>query len=147
MKHWAEDETNMEQEQMQRKAAEISWLKNQAAELEQQMTLVQRGMDELEASMQALASFKDIAQGSLFPLGSGIFAKATLTDANKVLVDIGGRVVVEMTIQDATATLLRRKALIETNVAELRDAYQDTITRLQRLSQEAEQMLREKRQG
>lgn len=135
----------MNQEQLQRKAAEIQWLKGQAGQLEQEITLVQRGMEELEASKQALDAFNDVAAGSLFPLGSGIFAKAKLTESERVLVDVGGRVMVDMPVADAKATLERRKALIQKNADELRAAYEDTMRRLSALNQEAEEMIRQSR--
>ncbi len=131
------------QEQLQRKAAEITWLKNQAGQLEQEITMVQRGQEELEASSAALSAMDSIAQGSLFPLGSGVFAKATLTDPKRVLVDIGGRVVVDMPVAEAKATLERREAIIRKNADELRTAYEETIRRMQALNQEAEEMLRQ----
>ncbi|MDP2718135.1 MAG: prefoldin subunit alpha [Candidatus Micrarchaeota archaeon] len=133
----------MNQEQLQRKAAEIQWLKGQAGQLEQEITMVQRGLEELDSSRQALDAFGDVAAGSLFPLGSGIFAKAKLTESDRVLVDVGGRVIVDMPVTDAKAVLERRKTIIQKNADELRAAYEDTMRRLSTLNQEAEEMIRQ----
>ncbi|MBI4360861.1 prefoldin subunit alpha [Candidatus Micrarchaeota archaeon] len=128
-------------DELQRKADQINVLRSQAAELQEKMQLMQQALGELSASQKALASYKDLQNGSLFPLGSGVFAKARLEAVEKVLVDVGGRVLVEQSLQDAQKTLEKRKGAIEKSAQDVTNNYAAVIGQLEKISQEAEEII------
>lgn len=73
-----------------------------------QLESLQAFSSELTVALNTVNNLKDARSGeSLFPLGSGVFVRASVSDA-KVLVEIGAGVVAEKTPEEASAILKAR---------------------------------------
>lgn len=128
-------------DELQRKADQINVLRSQAVELQQKMQLMQQALGELSGAKDALDGYGDIRKSSLMPLGAGVFAKAKLDSTDKVLVDVGGRVLVEQSLDDAKMTLDKRRAAIKKTAEEINANYAAVIGQLESVSREAEKII------
>jgi prefoldin alpha subunit len=83
---------------------------NELEELGSRLKYLEKQMDQLIHQLQELEivkdGIKDIANSKigneiLVPIGAGVFAKATLKDSDKVLMNVGSQIVVEKSSVDA----------------------------------------------
>ena len=95
-------------EQTTRKVMEMRAVQARIEEGQRQLQSLQSFTNELAASLNTLKNLQDAKAGdSLFPMGSGVFIKAAVSDA-KVLVEVGAGVVAEKTPEEAVDFLQKR---------------------------------------
>lgn len=128
------------QRQLEQKAFEINYMRNQAQQIESQMQLVQKVLIDIEATKASLGAADQLKNGTMLPMGSGVFAKAKVENAGLVLIDVGARVLVEKTPADAVRILDERKAALEKNMGELNAAFERAVNQIDQLSAQAEKM-------
>ncbi len=128
-------------EMLQKTVYEINYLRAQASELQKQLYSVQALLDENAEAVKALDALpQSKASETLFPLGAGVFARATLAKTDSVLVDVGARVSAEKSASEAKALLLERGKKLEQLFGELRVSLESIATRLDELNEKASEL-------
>ena len=93
-----------------KKIIELNILNSRIKELEQNLTLLEKQISELQASQLYLDELKNIKKNSeiLVPIIPGIFTRAKLLDNSELIVNIGARSLAKKSI-DETKELLQKK--------------------------------------
>lgn len=128
------------QRQLEQKAFEINYIRNQAQQIENQLQLVQKVLMDIEATKASLAVTDQLHTGTMLPLGSGVFAKAKTENTGTVLIDVGARVLIEKKPEDAISILDERKVALEKNMGELTAALERAAGQINQLTVQAEKM-------
>lgn len=99
------------QQEMQRKAMEANLLENQIRQIEQQLMLVNQQFLEIQTLQFNLDELKKIKEERdiLVPLGRNVFIDAKLKINDKVLVNVGEKVIVKKSIDGAKKILEKQK--------------------------------------
>jgi len=102
----------------------LKYLEGQMATAQGQLNMLERGMLEIGNTRLSITSLKALSKdaNSLLPLGSGMFAKGTLSKQEKILVDVGAGAIVEKEIPEAEKILESRENDIKTNMANIQAA-------------------------
>ncbi len=119
---------------------EINYFRNQAQELQGQIQLLQKVLEDLDSAKKSLTVTDALNHGTLLPLGAGVFAKAKTDKTGTVLFDVGARVLVEKKPDEAIVILDTRKAMIEKNLVEVNAAFDRILERVAQLTAQAEHM-------
>jgi prefoldin alpha subunit len=122
-------------EEMQKLAYEIEYYRQQGEGIQQRFSQVQTLMVEGEACRKALESLN--SNETLMPVGSGFFTKIKIVDSQKVLVDVGGRVMVEKNVSEAKKILDERQADLQKALDELNNAMEKLAGRMAELDAQA----------
>lgn len=122
------------QEELQKIAYEVDYYRQQADGIQQRMGQIQGLVSESEATLNALGSLNG---DTLMPLGSGAFAKVAISDPQKVLLEVGGRVLVEKTVAEAKALVETRKSELQKALDELNRAMDKISKRVSELDEQA----------
>ncbi len=130
------------QRQLEQKSFEINYFRNQAQELQNQLQIIQKVLQDLESTQKSLAVTDELTRGTLLPLGAGVYVKAKAEKSDTVLVDVGARVLVEKKPQDALVIIAARKTTAEENLRELSGAFENVLQRIDTLTAQAEAMAR-----
>ncbi len=133
---------------LQKTVYEINYLRAQASELQKQLYSVQTLLDENAEAVKALEALQQ-SKGSetLFPLGAGVFARATLAKTDSVLADVGARVSAEKSASEAKALLTERRKKLEQLFGELSVSLESVATRLDELNEKASELSAEATEG
>jgi len=128
--------------ELSRIALEVQSAQQQGASLQNQLASMQSSIIEIRATIETLKNLKELGGGDvLLPVGAGVFVNAKVTGGEKALVEIGGNIITEKSIAEATDILERRLKSIE----ETRDGLQSTLAklsqRLRELDAEAKKIL------
>ncbi len=115
---------------------QIAFLQGQEEQLRQQMLSLGRLAQENEAAKKALENLSSMKSETLFQLGSGVFAKGKITDDAKVLVELGGRVIAEKTVEEAKKMLEERRKQLEKAVAEIQGNYSQVAQAMEETAKE-----------
>ncbi|MBR9679029.1 MAG: prefoldin subunit alpha [Nanoarchaeota archaeon] len=90
------------QEDQQRAMMEMQMLQQEVQKVEQEIVELEKRKIELEMVLSSLDEIKNQkGDGTLIPIGSGVFVKGKLTQKGKVLINIGADVVIEKTVVEA----------------------------------------------
>jgi prefoldin alpha subunit len=116
--------------QMKEILVNLKYLESQIATVHAQLQVLERGLIEIGTTKISLDSIKDLKKdvSSLYPLGSGMFAKGTLAKQDHLLVDVGAGAIIEKDITDAEKILQSREADIRTNITN----YQNLLANLEK---------------
>jgi prefoldin alpha subunit len=117
-----EKKIDNEQEQLfQEKYAELYNLDLNIRQVQQQLNAVNQQLLEVEAIIQSLESLKDIDKDAdaFCMLTPGIFVKSKITDNEKVLLNVGGKAVVEKSVDEAKELLLSQSVELDSLSEEL----------------------------
>ena len=97
-------------QELEKKILEIRLLENQIVQLEQQIGLLNQQVIELQSTQADLDTIQGVKeQEALVPLGKDIFIRSKLEPANKVLINIGAKVVIKKDIAGAKKILEKQK--------------------------------------
>ncbi|MAG91626.1 prefoldin subunit alpha [Candidatus Woesearchaeota archaeon] len=104
-------------------------------QLQKQLEVVTNQLMELSVTSNGLEEFKKINDDNeiFVPLSSGIFAKASVKDKSKLLVNVGANVAVQ---KDVPST----KKLIHTQIEELTKIQKRITNDLEKMAQQAAQI-------
>ncbi len=124
----------------------------QAEALAQQMNMVQLTIKDVETALVTITALKNEPAGreTLVPLGFGSFAKATLSDTEKIVVGIGAGVSVEKKTDDAKAFLEKRKEELTKYHEQLNSTFAklaQELANIQKIVQKHQQSLRSQQSG
>ena len=98
------------EEELQKQIAMIEYYKEQLKSLELQFSYLQSAIaDQTKAkiTLENLSKVKSDAD-VLFPIGGGAFIDATIKNPSKVLFEVGDRVVLEKTVDEAADKISKR---------------------------------------
>jgi len=123
-------------------AAEASYHQHYAREIENQMRAIAQVEGEIDRTIQAL---KEVQTGktSLFNLGSGIFIKGEIKEAEKLLVNVGANVFVENTPEEAITFLEEKKKELNEAKEDLIKSMESISNRLKEIDIEAKRLMKE----
>ena len=126
------------EEMLKEKYAQMKYFEEKIGELQQQMQVLEQQSEELQISHATLKEFNGLKQGDemLIPLSQGVFAKATLKEANNVLVNVGVDTVVKQTADQA-------RGLIATQIEEIGELQQRVIGNIQKVAHMAQAVEKE----
>ena len=126
----------MKPEQLKQEATkrylELQMLGQKMQELQQQAEALDQQVTNLDETMQNLADLAEVKVGTdlLVPIANGIFIKATLSDANNLLVNVGSHVNIPKTVADV-------KKLLTDQSKEIRGMQDQMVTQLKQLTEHA----------
>ncbi|HIH20257.1 TPA: prefoldin subunit alpha [Candidatus Micrarchaeota archaeon] len=126
------------EEELQKIAMEMNYYRSQAEELQGQMRSLNNLIAENDAAREALKAMPENEE-SLFAIGEGVFVKAK-PSSKKVFVEIGARVVVEKTFEEASAVLEARNAQLVKTLGALQNSLQQLGGKMSELNEQAESM-------
>lgn len=135
------------QRQMEQKAFEVNYYRNQVEELQGQVQLLQKVLEDIENTKKSLGKMDSLKEGALLPMGAGVYTKAKSDTAGTVLIDIGSRVIVERKPTEALEILEFRKSMVLKNLADITALFEKTLMRYEKLTAEAQQMAQDTQQS
>ncbi|MBI5229266.1 prefoldin subunit alpha [Candidatus Micrarchaeota archaeon] len=119
---------------------ELGFYRTQADEIQKQMNSIQLAIEETEAGLETLKSLRDLKEDALFPVGAGVFVKARASDKERVLADVGARVVAEKKVEDAIGTLEERKKELNESLQNLQNSLGVVLKRIDFLNSKAQEI-------
>lgn len=116
--------------EMEKKLVELSVLDARLKELEQALTLVEKNIAELQQSKQTLEEIKKLKKNNemLSLVGFGIFARTSILDNEKVLINVGSNVVCKKSIDEA-------RKLIEKKLEQALSIYSQLFSEIERINE------------
>ncbi|MEK6852709.1 MAG: prefoldin subunit alpha [Nanoarchaeota archaeon] len=123
--------------ELQRSILELSIISEEVKRLEQQLLLIESQgatFSQLYSDLEEVLKNKDAE--ILTNFGSGVFVRAKLTDNKKVLVNIGSRVVVEKSIEEARDIIEKQMNSMEELKNEIRTELLKNIGVLEKLERD-----------
>ena len=120
----------MSQQQLQEKYVELQILEQQMKQLQEQLQHIEQQRAELHRLEGSLQDIRKTKAGTdlLVSLGPGIFAKASLKDGTKVLMNVGADTVVETDVASS-------QTLIQKQEEELQQVQEQFMHELQHLAE------------
>ena len=108
------------QQEMQEKFMMFQMLHKQIEQIQQHIEMMNQQKVELEISKNALETLGDTDVGTdvLAPVANGIFMKATLSDNQKLVVNVGSNVTTEKTVQEVIGLLGEQDQKVTDKIAE-----------------------------
>jgi len=100
----------MEKEEIQSKIMEMNMLENRLKQLDQQLGMIEQQILEDEKLEENLKDLKNKEKSeAVLPLGGGIFVQGSVEKTDKVLVNIGSKILVEKSVDEAGEILGKRR--------------------------------------
>ncbi|MBW3012032.1 prefoldin subunit alpha [Candidatus Woesearchaeota archaeon] len=114
---------------------EFQMLNQQLKEIQQSMQTMEQQANEIAVIRQALEDLKDVKQGTemLAPIAPGIFVKAKLEDNSGLLINVGGKVVVPKTVEEAQNLLMGQQHELAGAEQNLAVQFQQTVERMHQI--------------
>ena len=93
----------MNEQEMQEKYLQFQMLMQQSQHLEQAVTTINSQIEELNTLKQNLEDISKVEEGNdiLVPMGAGIFLKAKSDNTKELLMNVGSKVIVKKSPQEA----------------------------------------------
>jgi len=119
-------------QKMQQQYMEMQMINQQMNQIQQQIQMIEAQLIEVETTKNALRDLQKTKIGSeiLAPVSNGIFIKATLSDNEKLRVNVGSGTVVEKSIPEVIK-------IIEEQESEIRKAESQMSAELEKLTTKA----------
>jgi len=110
---------------VEKEVIKLSLLDGRLQELEQQIVLLEKQVNELELCKLALEELKKTKKDSemLVPLSSGVFVKARLADNEEVIINIGAKIFCKKNLAEA-------KEFIQKKLDEVMGIYNKIISEM-----------------
>ncbi|MFH1200438.1 MAG: prefoldin subunit alpha [Candidatus Micrarchaeota archaeon] len=124
-------------EQLSRLAYEARVYQSQLAQMRQQAGSAQNAIFELDSAVAGINALADAKKDTLMGIGAGVFARATVTGTEKVLVEVGAGVFVEKPAAAAAELLESRKKNLESALKKLAESADAVNRRLSLVEEKA----------
>ena len=99
-----------DQEEMQKKIAEIRYLEDQISQMEGQIRIVDREIMELQNLILSLDEIKNMKnKEAIIPLGKDIFVKSNINKGDEIFVNIGSKTIVKKSNEETKKLLEDKK--------------------------------------
>lgn len=127
-----------EQKELEQKILELNAFEFQLNELEQYHALVEKQITELKILENSLEKLKNIKTGTdmFSPLGQDVFLSSKLKENEKVLINIGSKIFVKKSIEEAKKGIQAKIENLEQVYKELTEKIEETISKLLQLEKE-----------
>ncbi|BEP16706.1 prefoldin subunit alpha [Pyrofollis japonicus] len=124
------------QEKLRKLQDELRSLIAQADQLRAQIDIINATIQDLAASIEVLEYIKKYGEGKtvLVPIGAGNFIRAKIEKPDKVIMGVGGRLSVEVEIDDA-------RKMIEERISTLEDLRLDLLRKLEEINRRINEIL------
>ncbi len=109
-------------------------LRQQLEDVQEQEQSLSEILEEILNSLTFLRNISKVEGESLIPIGRGIYVEATLTNKEKVLVDIGSGAFKKTTVAEAIEILEDRRKEITTAIENARKSEEQIQTRYAQLN-------------
>ncbi|MBI4016445.1 MAG: prefoldin subunit alpha [Candidatus Aenigmarchaeota archaeon] len=125
----------IKEQEVQRKYVELQLLEKQVKTLHAQVQQIEQQVADVDEISTALHQLSEVGAGTdiLIPLSAGIFFRGTLTDAKKVLVNVGFGSLVPKSADDTCKDL-------QEQLTHMRRMQEDRMTKLQELAAYAQRV-------
>ena len=132
----------MNENKVKEKYMEYQMLMQQFQQLQENISALEKHIFELRALDDNLSSLSKTKAGeeTLMPLGSGIFVKGELKDNSNVVMNVGGGVCVEKSVDEAKDTVSIQLSDVTNVFTELQEEIMKTSEKLQSLQDEFKNM-------
>lgn len=102
--------TPNQEDQFRRLAYEVQLMQGTAETLQQRLALLQSAVTDLTVARESLAGLQEVEEGGpiLVPIGGGTFVNANLGELEKVIVNIGADVSIDMGLEGAQEDIAGR---------------------------------------
>ena len=132
----------MNENKVKEKYMEYQLLMQQFQQLQENISALEKHIFELRALDDNLSSLSKTKAGeeTLMPLGSGIFVKGELKDNSNVVMNVGGGVCVEKSVDEAKDTVSIQLSDVTNVFTELQEEIMKTSEKLQSLQDEFKNM-------
>lgn len=126
------------EQEVQEKYLHLQLVAQTLKQVQQQLQLIDVQAEELEKVSTGLNDLTKVKEGSnlLVPISEGIFARAKLTDGKTLMVNVGGNVVIEKSVEDT-------RKIIDTRNIELREHREELKKQTHELMQAAQTLQEE----
>lgn len=98
----------MSEEEIRRIVLELRSVQARVEEAQRQLAALQAFTSDSSTALTTLKNLQQASGESLVPIGAGVFLKASVSDFQKVLLDVGASVVAEKTVEQAARALEQR---------------------------------------
>ncbi len=145
----AEKQVLQNSEQLQKLQDELRSLIAQADQLRSQIDAINAVIEDLFASIEVLDYVGREGKGKtvLVPIGAGNFIKAKIEETGTVVMSIGGRLSVEVGIEDARKAIESRVATLEKVRLDLLRKLEEINRRINEIVPKVEQLARQEAQA
>lgn len=99
-----------EQRELQQRVIELNMLDQKCKEIQQQVTVIDQQLTELQILENNINEIKKIEDNSetLSQLGQGIFINSRVNKTDEIFIDIGSKIVVKKTAEEARELIKKR---------------------------------------
>lgn len=120
---------------LQNKYMEMQILDRQLKQIQQQLSVIDQQVMELDVIKQAFVDLPNVKPGSemLVPISAGIYAKAKIETVDELIVNVGSNVAVTKSLKDS-------EAMIDEQISELRSYQMKLSTDMNMLVQRAQEI-------
>jgi prefoldin alpha subunit len=128
------------EEQIRELIARIQVNQQRMEALQQQASLVQMSLNDLDSALKTLTTLEGKGEGQelLVPIGAGSFVYSRLADPDRVIIGLGAGVSVEKNVADSKGIIQSRRTELEKALLETTGAIDQVGGELARLQQEAQ---------
>ena len=128
----------MENKNKYEKVMEFNMLENQLRQIEQQIILIDQQINHQKNTINSLDEFKKIKKGaeSFLPLSDDILVKATITDNENLLVNVGGKTLLRKNVEEIKKIIQKQTGKLENIRNELGSEIDLVLQELLRIEQE-----------
>lgn len=137
---------NQEQQELQQRIIELNLLDQKCKEIQQQVGIIDQQLTELNLLENNLREINKIEKSSdtLSQLGQGIFIKSKIDKTDEVFIDIGSKIVVKKTPEEAKELVKKRIEQI-LNIREIiLQELNNIILNIQLIEQEIQEKMQKK---
>lgn len=134
-------EKENKKQELEKKIIEFSILDSRIKELEQNLTLLEKQIAELQSCLLSLDELKNIKKDTemLSPISPGVFTKSKLVNNSEVIVDIGAKVLCKKTVNGA-------KEIIQNKLNQALEIHDKLVKEITKLVQEVSKFEKEIRE-
>lgn len=125
-------------ERLARISLEANYYRSLAEELQRRIAAMQALAEEHRAAASALAALPKKEGDAFLPVGGGAYLKGKVSDSQKVLVEVGARVLLETPREEALKIVGRRESDLRNEMERAGEQLQVTVHRLEELGAEAQ---------
>ena len=125
--------TPSQEDQFRRLAYELQLMQGTAETLQQRLTLLQSAVTDLTVARESLAGLQEVEEGVpiLVPTGGGTFVNAKLGDLEKIIVNIGADVSIDMGLEEAREDIADRLDELLKTSQSVQQQLEEILTQMQ----------------
>jgi len=127
----------MGKEDIQNKVMEMQIMEGRLKQIDQQLEAIDQQINDDNKLIEHLEELKDTSKSdAVFPLGGGVFVKGSVDKTDKVLVNIGSKILAEKTIDESKELIEKRKEKLWSAKEELGKQMRDIVESMSNIEKE-----------